>query len=207
VTALETQSVFVVDDDPGMRDALRYAISAAGYSSVPYESADEFLHDYDPQATGCLVLDVRMPGTSGMELQRRLRVVDAKLPIVFLTGHGDVSMCAEAMKAGAVDFIEKPFDHKRLIEAIKTALDQGKTSARIRKMRASFAANRRELTPREDQVMRLLVAGKNTKQIASQLSISTKTVDNHRAKILEKMEAEDVVDLVRAALLSGFEGL
>jgi len=204
---LETQSVFVVDDDPGMRDALRYAISAAGYSSVPYESADEFLHDYDPQATGCLVLDVRMPGTSGMELQRRLRVVDAKLPIVFLTGHGDVSMCAEAMKAGAVDFIEKPFDHKQLIEAIKTALDQGKTSARIRKMRASFAANRRELTPREDQVMRLLVAGKNTKQIASQLSISTKTVDNHRAKILEKMEAEDVVDLVRAALLSGFEGL
>ena len=207
MTALETQSVFVVDDDPGMRDALRYAISAAGYSSVPYESADEFLHDYDPQATGCLVLDVRMPGTSGMELQRRLRVVDAKLPIVFLTGHGDVSMCAEAMKAGAVDFIEKPFDHKQLIEAIKTALDQGKTSARIRKMRASFAANRRELTPREDQVMRLLVAGKNTKQIASQLSISTKTVDNHRAKILEKMEAEDVVDLVRAALLSGFEGL
>jgi two-component system response regulator FixJ len=203
----ETRRVAIVDDDPGMRDALRYAVSAVGYSSVCYESADAFLHDYDPQAIGCVVLDVRMPGTNGLELQKKLRAAGGALPIIFLTGHGDISMCAEAMKAGAVDFIEKPFDQKRLIVAIENALDQGEAAARTRERQASFLANRRELTPREDEVMRLLVAGNNTKQVASQLSISTKTVDNHRASVLKKMDADGVVGLVRVALLSGCEGL
>jgi len=201
---VNSPSVFIVDDDPGMRDALRFAISNAGYHTITYESADSFLRDFSPSLNGCLVLDVKMPGTSGMELQRRLRDNHSRLPVLFLTGHGDISMCADAMKLGAIDFIEKPFEHGRLLGAIKIAIDQSMSADREIENREIFTQRRTLLTARENEVMELLVAGKNTKQIGSHLGISTKTVDNHRGKILEKMQVDDVVELVRLALFAGF---
>jgi two-component system response regulator FixJ len=201
---VNSPSVFIVDDDPGVRDALRFAISNAGYHTATYESAESFLRDFSPSLTGCMVLDVRMPGTSGMELHRQLRDNQSRLPVIFLTGHGDISMCADAMKSGAVDFIEKPFDHARLLGAVKKAIDQCDAAERRSENHENFSRRRARLTARENEVMDLLIAAKNTKQIGAHLGISTKTVDNHRGKILEKMQVDDVVELVRLALMAGF---
>ena len=199
------QQVFVVDDDSSVRKAVGFAITAAGLPVRSFDSADAFLSAYDDGFRGCIVLDVKMPGRTGPELQEILNERGIDLPIVFLTGHGDVPTSVRSMKNGAVDFVEKPCDKNELLDIIRYAL---KLEARRRHdaaRRSTFATRYDRLTAREQEVMELLVLGKQTKSIARELHISPKTVDNHRTKVLEKMRVDNAVELVRLKLAAEAE--
>ena len=192
--------VFVVDDDEAMRDALDTLIRSAGLKTALYASADEFLAGYDPEQPGCLVLDVRMPGMNGLELQQTLAEQGVNLPVIIITGHGDIPMAVEAMRAGALDFLEKPFREQDLLQRITQAIEQDANLRQEQARRAEIVARVASLTPREREIMDLVVAGKHNKAIASELGLSHKTVEFHRANIMEKTNANSVAELVRMAL-------
>ena len=190
-------TVFVVDDDAALRESLVFLIESVGLHVRAFDSADAFLAGVTGEAHGCLLLDVRMPGMSGLELQARLGEHGIALPVLILTGHGDVPMAVRAMKAGAFDFFEKPFNDQALLDRINRAIehDAGRrqSNARMREVAAKLAT----LSPRERQVMELVVAGRSNKEVAGDLNVSEKTVESHRAKVMLKMNADSVVELVR----------
>lgn len=189
--------VFVVDDDKAICESLRLLIGDIGLEVRTFTDAHQFLAGYDPSQPGCLVLDVRMSGMSGLELQSRLRELGMRIPIIIITGHADVPMAVEAMKAGAVDFIEKPFRDQVLLDSIQRALALDLRTRRHNQEQQNVQSRMRLLTPREREVMDCLIAGKSNKAIAFELGISQKTVDFHRANILEKAGVGTVVELVR----------
>jgi len=201
--AEETRGVvYVVDDDEGVRDSLQYLLEASQYLVYTFASAETFLAQFDPHAIAVLVLDVRMPGMSGLQLQEELLTRKASLPIVFVTGHGDVSMAVSTMKKGAIDFIEKPFnqaDLKTLVDRLLIHARERAAAVERERMNAALLAR---LTTREQQVLERIVAGRLNKQIAADLGISIKTVEAHRANIMDKLEANTVADLMRVALRS-----
>jgi len=194
--------VYVVDDDEGVRDSLQYLLEASQYQVYTFASAENFLAQFDPHAIAVLVLDVRMPGMSGLQLQEELLARKAVLPIVFVTGHGDVSMAVSTMKKGAVDFIEKPFNQADLKALVDRLLVQARERAAAVERERMNAALLARLTAREQQVLERIVAGRLNKQIAADLGISIKTVEAHRANIMDKLEANTVADLMRVALRS-----
>lgn len=189
--------VFVVDDDEAVCESLRLLIGDIGLEVRTFTSAREFLGRYEASRPGCLVLDVRMSGMSGLELQSRLRELGIYIPTIIITGHADVPMAVEAMKAGAMDFIEKPFRDQVLLDGIQKAIDLDLRVRRQHRERQDVRARIQLLTQREKEVMDRLVAGKSNKNIAFDLGISQKTVDFHRANILEKIGVSSVVELVR----------
>ena len=192
--------VFIVDDDEAMRNSLRWLIESVGRTVETYESARAFLDNHYPGHSGCLLLDVRMPGMSGLELQSQLESHDIRLPVIILTGHGDVGMAVKAMKAGALDFIEKPFDDELLLAAIEKALAEDAEKREERASRAEILARMSQLTKRESQVMEMVTNGKSNKEIAAELNVSAKTVEAHRAHVMEKMQAGSLAELVRMAM-------
>lgn len=194
--------VYVIDDDPAMRDSLDFLLTAADFSVSLYESATAFLES-PPSAFGCIVSDVRMPGIDGLTLLKRLKANRSALPIVIMTGHGDVPLAVEAMKQGAADFIEKPFDDDRLIGMIDAALKQAEGEAKDEAANQEIAARIASLSPRERQVMEGLVAGLSNKVIAREYDISPRTIEVYRANVMTKMQAGSLSELVRLALRGG----
>lgn len=199
-TPIPSSTIYIVDDDEAVRDSLRWLLEANGYRVRAYPSAENFLEDYDPNLVGVLIADVRMPGMSGLELQEQLIARNAPLPIVFITGHGDVPMAVTTMKKGAIDFLEKPFNESDLREIVARMLEQA--TQRVSKFQAQrdHEAMLARLTAREQQVLERIVAGRLNKQIADDLGISIKTVEAHRANIMEKLEVTTVADLMKVAL-------
>lgn len=195
--------VFVVDDDQPIRSSLEWLIESVGLRVETYATADEFMHSYYPGRAGCLLLDVRMPGMSGLELQEHFAKNDIHIPIIIITGHGDVHMAVRAMKAGAIDFIEKPFNDELLLESIRNALAIDKQQREVQTQRAEIAALLAHLTPREHEVMVMVTDGRSNKEIAIDLGVSAKTVEAHRARVMEKMGAGSLAELVRMAMAAG----
>jgi two-component system, LuxR family, response regulator FixJ len=194
-------TVFVVDDDADLRESLGWLFESAGLRFKSYSTAQEFLTDYKPEEPGCLLLDVRMPGLSGLDLQEELRRRGVPPPIIIMTGHAKVPMAVRALKGGAIDFIQKPFSDQSLLERIRQAIDLDRRTRQVRTEAAKFAALLTYLTPREREVMDLVIAGKPNKIIAADLGISPKTVEIHRGRVMEKMQVESVAELVRLDLL------
>jgi FixJ family two-component response regulator len=193
-------TVFVVDDDQAMRNSLKWLIESVSMQVETYESANAFIQAYYPGRSGCLLLDVRMPGMSGLELQEYLRVNQIAIPVIIITGHGDVPMAVRAMKAGAVDFIEKPFNDELLLESIRHAMALDAKQRDMQSQRAEIATRLARLTPREHEVMVMVTNGRANKEIATSLGVSSKTVEAHRARVMEKMEADSLAELVRMAI-------
>ena len=196
-------TVFLVDDDHAVRDALELLLDSMDFTTVSYPSAAAFLEDFDPNRRGCLVLDIRMPGMSGLELQAALVEKSISIPIIFLSGHGNVSMSAKAFRTGAIDFLEKPFDEKVLLERIKEAIQLDESNQAMAARRIDANTRLASLTPREHEVMLLIVAGNANKEIATKLNLSTRTIETHRGRILEKTGAQSLADLIELALASG----
>ncbi len=197
------QTIYVVDDDQAVRESLCWLLESVDLPVVTYASAQEFLADYNPEMGGCLILDVRMPGMSGLELQNKLIEIECTLPILIITGHGDVPMAVRALKNGAVDFIEKPFNDQKLLERIQHCLDQDRAQREARYMERVMRERYEQLTPREQEVLTRVVAGKLNKVIADELGISSKTVEAHRANIMEKMHASSLAELVTMCVTVG----
>jgi len=193
-------TIYIVDDDEAVRDSLRWLLEANGYRVRSFGAAEEFLNAYDPDQVGVLIADVRMPGMSGLELQEELLARRAPLPIVFITGHGDVPMAVSTMKKGAVDFLEKPFNETDLRTIVANMLQQANERVSQAQAQKSHQAVLSRLTTREQQVLERIVAGRLNKQIAGDLNISIKTVEAHRANIMEKLEVTTVADLMKIAL-------
>jgi RNA polymerase sigma factor (sigma-70 family) len=189
--------VFVVDDDPSMRSSLQFLISTVGLQAESFDSAETFLYRKPPNTVSCIVLDVRLRGLSGLDCQRELAVRNIRIPIVFITGHGDIPMCVRAMKAGAVEFLTKPFRDQDLLDAIRIALqrdsDRREHEEEVTKLQQRFAS----LTRREQDVVSMVVAGMLNKQIAGQLGTAENTVKVHRSRVMQKMQAQSVAELVR----------
>jgi RNA polymerase sigma factor (sigma-70 family) len=194
--------VFVVDDDPAMRESLRWLIESIGLTVRTHATAREFLDSYDPTSVGCLVLDVRMPGLSGLELQDRLASRGTLLPIIMITGYAEVPMAVRAMKAGAIDFIEKPFSDQDLLDRVRYAIELSQRAYAEQAERAEICARVSRLTHREREVCDRVIAGKSNKMIATELGLSAKTVEVHRARLMEKLQAETLADLVRLTMLA-----
>lgn len=190
-------TVFVVDDDQAVRESLSRLMESVGHKVATYAGAQEFLDSYDPSRPGCVVLDIRMPGMSGLDLQEKLARDGVRIPVIIISGHGDVEKAVRAMKAGAVDFLRKPYKAKVLLERIRQALELDAKIRRQEAERAKAAALIAHLTPREREVMGLLATGAPTKQIAYRLGLSRKTVDVHRAHIMMKLQIDSVVDIAR----------
>ena len=201
----ERSVAFVVDDDVSMREALRNLLRSVGVEVETFKTAQEFLSTRRPDAPGCLVLDVRLPGLSGLELQRQLIEEKIQIPIIFITGHGDIPMSVRAMKAGAVEFLTKPFRDQDLLDAVLQALNRDRAARRQRAEVAELRGRYEALTSREQEVMVLVVRGLPNKQIAGTLAISEPTVKLHRGRLMHKMEAESLADLIRIAEKLGLE--
>jgi len=193
-------TVYIVDDDEAVRDSLRWLLEANSYRVRAYASAESFLAEYDEQQPGVLIVDVRMPGMSGLELQEQLINRKSTMPIVFITGHGDVPMAVSTMKKGAVDFLEKPFNETDLREIVGRMFQQANQRLSQAQAQKSHEAMLARLTAREQQVLERIVAGRLNKQIADDLGISIKTVEAHRANIMEKLQVTTVADLMKVAL-------
>ncbi len=196
-------TVFVIDDDAAVRHSLRWLIESANHRVESFASARDFLERSRIRGPGCIVTDVRMPGMSGLELQEVLAGRGMPLPLIVITGHGDVGMAVRAMKAGAFDFVEKPFKDEALLSVVEAALAQSRRTFDERVFRAEMQALLRRLTPREREVLDMIVAGASNKDVAGRLGISEKTVEAHRAHIMEKMEARTFADLLRRVLAVG----
>jgi FixJ family two-component response regulator len=193
-------TIYVVDDDEGVRDSLQWMLEGKDFRVRCFDSAESFLSRYDPREVACLIVDVRMNGMSGLELQEKLMDRRSPLPIVFITGHGDVPMAVETMKKGAMDFIQKPFQEETLLPIVERMLEAAKLSFAEYQQSVSRDALMAKLTGREAQVLERIVAGRLNKQIADDLGISIKTVEAHRANIMEKLNANTVADLLKTAL-------
>ena len=195
--------VYLVDDDFSIRDSLSMLIETTGQAVRCFESADEFLNNFDPDQAGCLILDVRMPSITGLELQEELVRRDFAIPIIFISGHADVPDSSKAFRAGAVDYMEKPFDSEKLLnrmeEAIQKDLDTRVYNAEKRKLKNRLS----QLTPKEHEVYILIVKGLSNKEAAKQLKVSNRTIDVHRARVMEKMQAEDLAELTVMAMHCG----
>ena len=189
-------TVFLVDDDPSARKSFQFLAESVGLRVESYKSALEFLEHYDPQTPGCLVLDVRMPRMSGLELQQKLLEAQLKLPIIFVSGHADISIASRAFRAGAFDFVEKPINDQELLDRIRQAIAKDAQSRADQKHRDEIRIRIRALTPREREVLDALVLGKAIKQVAGQFSVSVQTAAKHRARVLEKMGVNNEVELV-----------
>ena len=198
-------TVFIVDDDPASRDPLRWLLESVELKVVSFASAAEFLDGYDPRTPGCLILDVRLRGMSGLDLQAELNRRGLAVATIFLTGHADVPMAVRAMKNGALDFLEKPFNDQMLLDRVQQAIERDR-NARAREAEREEQQRRLEaLTPREREVMELLVEGKANKEVADVLGLSVRTVEGHRARLMEKLGVNSLADLVRIKL--GTEGV
>ncbi|MCG6205089.1 response regulator transcription factor FixJ [Rhodopseudomonas sp. HC1] len=195
--------VYVIDDDQAMRESIDFLLSAADYDVRLYESAASFLDALNEITFGCVLSDVRMPGIDGLDLLKRLKAGRSRLPVVIMTGHGDVPLAVEAMKLGAIDFIEKPFDDDRLIGLIETALKQAVDEARTEAVSQDIVARIQSLSPRERQVMDGLIAGMSNKVIAREFDISPRTIEVYRANVMTKMQASSLSELVRMAMRGG----
>jgi FixJ family two-component response regulator len=193
-------TVYVVDDDEAVRDSLQWLLEGKDYRVKCFDSAESFLSRFDPREVACVICDIRMDGMNGLELQDRLIERKSPLPIVFVTGHGDVPMAVSTMKKGAMDFIEKPFKEDDLVSLVERMLDQARSAFSHHQEQASRDALLQRLTTREAQVLERIVAGRLNKQIADDLGISIKTVEAHRANIMEKLNANTVADLLKIAL-------
>lgn len=198
--SIEPPLIHVVDDDKAFLDSLRWLLESAGYRVAIFATAECFLTSYRPGAGACLVLDVRMPGWSGLELQAEMIRRGYSIPIIFVTGHGDVPMAVNAVKSGAFDFIEKPFKDQELLGLIEKAIRLDVVDLRDKAQRLCAAARLATLTQREHEVMELVVAGKKNKHIADELGISVKTVEIHRGRVMEKIGVDSVAELVRIVL-------
>lgn len=194
-------TVYVVDDDDGMRRALTTLMTTVGYAAVPYSRPTEFLAKYDPGQPGCLVLDVRMPEMSGLEVQQHLNRAGSMLPVILVTGHGDIPMAVQAMKDGAFEFLQKPFRDQDLLDRINAALKFDAENRRNVERHADLRKRAESLTPREREVMALVVDGRANKVIAIDLGLSERTVEIHRANVMEKMDARSVAHLVKMHLM------
>ena len=195
--AAPEQKVHVIDDDEALRDSLVWMLESHGYQVAAHDSAEAFVAGCNPDMAGCIVLDVRMPGMSGLELFEELGRRHCSLPVVFITGHGDVPMAVAALKKGAVDFIEKPFSEADMLRLIEHCLERERSSRDKRRLEAETARRLEQLTQREREVLDLIIAGKLNKQIADVLGISIKTVEVHRARVMEKMGAHSLAELVQ----------
>lgn len=193
-------TVFIVEDDEAVRDSLRLMLESLGHKVASYGRADEFLESYDPELPGCLVLDIRMPGMNGMELQRKLNAMTSILPIIFVTGHGDVPMAVEAMQQGAVDFVQKPYREQELLDKIQKAVAEDAENRQELREVQTIQGRLEELTPREREVLAMMVEGKANKVIAIDLDISQRTVEIHRSRVMEKMHAKSLAQLVRMSM-------
>lgn len=196
-------TVFVIDDDEAVRNSLRLLLKSLGLPAASHGSAEEFLAGYDPEQAGCIVLDVRMPGMSGPELQDELNRRGALIPVIFITGHGDVPLAVEAMRHGAIDFLQKPFSDKDLVDRIQRALSADRRNRATIGARDQIRARIATLTPRERQVLDLVTQGKSNKAIAGDLGVSQRTVEIHRAHVMEKMGATSLAQLVRMTIVAG----
>jgi FixJ family two-component response regulator len=193
------QMVMVIDDDPSVRTAIAQLLGAVGLTSETFSSGEEFLEADLPDLPRCLVLDVRLPGLSGLNLQRELSERKIDIPIIFITGHGDIPMTVQAMKAGAVEFLSKPFRDQDLLDAIEHATERDRLARRERRELERLDERYRSLTPREREVMQLVIAGLLNKQIAVELDLSEKTVNVHRGQVMHKMRADSLAEFVRMA--------
>jgi len=192
--------IMVVDDDSGVRNSMRSLLKSVGLESALYASAQEFLAAYQPVQPGCLVLDIRMPGMSGLELQQQLNLRGAVIPVIFMTGHGDIPMAVEAMQHGAFDFLQKPFRDQDLLDRIQRAIVKDTEQRQTLGETARIKAHVESLTAREREVLDLMTQGKQNKSIAQDLGVSPRTVEIHRARVMEKMNAQSVAQLVRMML-------
>ena len=195
----EQPVVFVIDDDASVRDAVADLLRSVGIEVETFRSAQEFLHCKRRDAPGCIVLDVRLPGPSGLEFQRILKKSDIHLPIIFISAHGDVPMSVRAMKSGAIEFLTKPLREQELLDAIQTGIECDRARRQEAKVIAELQERFNSLTPREREVLALVVTGRRNKQIAAQAKLSEMTVKVHRSQIMRKMRAKSLVDLVRMA--------
>ena len=196
-------TVFVVDDDAAVRRSVERLIRTVGLDVLTFPSAQEFLEHGPPDGPACVVLDVRMPGLSGLDLQKKLTEAGFSVPIIIMTGHGTVPMSVRAMKAGAVDFLQKPFDEQVLLDAVSQALERDREGRKTEALRLQALRRMDTLTPREREVFELVVRGLLNKQVAAELGASEKTIKVHRARVMQKMEADSLADLVRMAEKAG----
>jgi two-component system response regulator DctR len=200
VASRNQSTVFVVDDDAAALKSLRWLLESVDLRVAAYRSAQELLAEYDPDVPGCLVLDVRMPGMSGLELQDELVARGCRHPIIFVTGHGDVPTCSKAYRGGAFDFVEKPVNDQAIVDLVNQAVCADAARRSEHANRPDLSAQRARLTPREQEVMDLLVEGKSVKQIAVELGVGFPTAARHRSRVLEKMHVGNDVELVRLVL-------
>jgi len=198
----EKTTVFIIDDNPAVRDAIRWLVEQVGLRAKTYASARDFLAVFHPGMRGCLVLDIRMPGLSGLDLQDKLVQAGIQLPVIIVTGHGDVPITVRAMKAGAFEFLQKPFNDQTLLDAIQAALEKYETLWRQEDKRSQASRSLSALTPREREVLDLLRHGKPNKVIAAQLDLSVRTVEGHRANIMDKMGVRSLGQLIELAVKS-----
>jgi FixJ family two-component response regulator len=197
----ESSSVYVVDDDPAMRDSLKWLLESVDFQVHVFESATSFLEEYGGQRPACLVLDVRMPGMSGLDLQDELVRRGITIPMIMISAHGDVPVAVRALKTGAIDFIEKPFSDQLLLDRVRQALHNDQQASETDEVKETIRARKASLTPREKEVMELVVAGNPNKSVASHLGLSQKTVEIHRARVMSKMSAGSLAELVRDCLM------